>query len=116
MARGLVRLQQTGHSHFITFTCYRRSTYLADPGACAIVIRALENTRLRCGLRVYGFVLMPEHVHLLVSEPERGALAQAMQSLKSASARRRVSMILRHRRIEFTDFCSVNHLPFAGVC
>ena len=31
---------------------------------------------------------MPEHVHLLVSEPESGTLAQAMQSLKQGVARR----------------------------
>ncbi len=31
---------------------------------------------------------MPEHVHLLMSEPERGTLATALQSLKQASARR----------------------------
>lgn len=31
---------------------------------------------------------MPEHVHALVSEPERGTLAQALQSLKQGVARR----------------------------
>ena len=31
---------------------------------------------------------MPEHVHLLVNEPERGTLAQAMQALKQSVARR----------------------------
>ena len=31
---------------------------------------------------------MPEHLHLLVSEPERAALAQAIQSLKISSAKR----------------------------
>jgi putative transposase len=31
---------------------------------------------------------MPEHVHLLVNEPERGSLAQVMQSLKQGVARR----------------------------
>ena len=31
---------------------------------------------------------MPEHVHVLVNEPERGTLAQAMQSLKQGIARR----------------------------
>lgn len=87
MTRGLTRLQHTGHAHFITFTCYRRMRHLTDDKACAAVLRALENTRRRYGLRVYGFVLMPEHVHLLLSEPERGTLARALQSLKSASAR-----------------------------
>jgi len=31
---------------------------------------------------------MPEHVHLLVGEPEKGQLAQALQSLKQSVARR----------------------------
>lgn len=55
--------------------------------ACSAVLLALENTRKRYALRVFGFVLMPEHVHLLLSEPERGTLARALQSLKCASAR-----------------------------
>jgi hypothetical protein len=37
---------------------------------------------------MYGYVVMPEHVHLLVNEPERGTLAQALQSLKQGVARR----------------------------
>jgi putative transposase len=37
---------------------------------------------------VYGYVVMPEHVHLLVSEPERGTLATAVQSLKQGVARK----------------------------
>ena len=89
-----MRLQQTGHSHFITFTCYHRAQHLTDPRVCCAVLRALENTRKRYELRVYGFVLMPEHVHLLLGEPKRETLAQALQSPKSASAR----MALRWRR------------------
>jgi hypothetical protein len=41
--------------------------------------------RLRSHLRrlcVYGYVVMPEHVHLLLSEPQRGTLAEALKSLK----------------------------------
>jgi REP element-mobilizing transposase RayT len=37
---------------------------------------------------VYGFVVMPEHVHLLISEPKRGTIANAIQSLKISSAKR----------------------------
>jgi putative transposase len=62
--------------------------HLANSQSCSVVLRALENTRRRYGFRVFGFVLMPEHVHLLLSEPDRrGTLARALQSLKSASAR-----------------------------
>ena len=37
---------------------------------------------------MYGYVVMPEHVHLLVNEPERDTLARAIQSLKQGVARR----------------------------
>jgi putative transposase len=87
MPARLIRLQQTGHSHFITFTCYRRMQFLTQERACSAVVQSLERARQRYRMRVYGFVLMPEHIHLLVSEPERGTLARALQSLKSASAR-----------------------------
>jgi putative transposase len=49
---------------------------------------ALEQVRQNYDLCVYGYVVMPEHVHMLVNEPERGTLAQAMQSLKQSVARR----------------------------
>jgi len=52
-----------------------------------LAVAALESSRRRYLFRVYGFVIMPEHVHLLVSEPERGLLANAIQSFKIASAK-----------------------------
>lgn len=39
-------------------------------------------------LRVYGYVVMPDHVHLLLSEPERETLGDALKSLKQGVARR----------------------------
>ena len=51
-------------------------------------MQALERTRSLYRMYVYGFVVMPEHVHLLISEPERGTVANAIQSLKIASAKR----------------------------
>jgi putative transposase len=53
-----------------------------------LLVQALERTRKLYRTKVYGFVVMPEHVHLLLSEPERGTVANAMQSLKICSAKR----------------------------
>jgi putative transposase len=36
---------------------------------------------------VYGYVVMPEHIHMLVNEPEQGSLSRVMQSLKQSVAR-----------------------------
>jgi len=85
--KGLKRFQQAGHLHFITFSCYRRLPRLDTPFARAIFEKALERTRRKYGFFVCGYVVMSEHVHLLLSEPERGTLATALQAMKQAVSR-----------------------------
>ena len=47
----------------------------------------LEQTRQRYRLVVVGYVVMPEHVHLLLTEPEVGTPSTVMQVLKQRTAR-----------------------------
>jgi putative transposase len=84
MPWGLKRYQQAGHLHFITFSCYHRAPLLGTPQARDTFVRTLEQVRRWYGFYVTGYVVMPEHVHLLISEPERGTLALALQMLKQA--------------------------------
>ena len=49
---------------------------------------ALERVRRKYRLYVYGYVGMPEHVHLLLSEPQQDTLADALKSLKQGVSRR----------------------------
>jgi len=88
MPWGLRRFQETGQVHFLTFSCYRRRPNLEGAHACDTFVNALERVRRDYSLFVYGYVVMPEHVHLLVNEPERDTLARALQSLKQGVARR----------------------------
>ena len=88
MPWSLKRFQQTRQNHFLTFSCYHRQPKFATAEACTIFVSALERVRQSYGLCVYGYVIMPEHVHLLVNEPERSTLAQALKSLKQGVARR----------------------------
>ena len=82
MPSGLRRFQQGGDLHFITFSCYHRLAYFDTTSERCLFENALETVRTRYRLAVLGYVVMPEHVHLLLSEPARGALAQAIQALK----------------------------------
>ena len=51
---------------------------------------ALERVRLRYLFAVPGYVVMPEHLHLLADEPGRGLLSRTVQALKlSVSMRSR---------------------------
>ena len=88
MPWGLKRFQETCQIHFLTFSCYHRRPRFTNAGACGMFVSALERVRENYSLCVYGYVVMPEHVHILVNEPEKGTLAQAMQSLKQGVARR----------------------------
>jgi putative transposase len=74
--------------HFVTFSCYQRQPLLTSPQAKDLFEAALEQARIRYRFFVTGYVVMPEHVHLLVSEPEQGTLAQALQAVKQSVARK----------------------------
>jgi putative transposase len=88
MPWGLKRFHESHQLHFLTFSCLSQTFKFGSIESRAIFESALERVRARHKLCVYGYVVMPEHVHLLISEPERGTRAQAMQSLKQGVARR----------------------------
>lgn len=84
----LRRIYGQGDLHFITTSCYRRKPLLGTARARDVFLRALEQVRRSYRFDVIGFVVMPEHVHLLVGEPEKGDPSRVMQSLKQSVALR----------------------------
>ena len=105
MTKGLVRYQQAGDLHFVTFSCSRRRPFLATPTARNIFELSLETMRVRYGFVVLGYVVMPEHVHLLVSEPEKTSLSKAIQALKlSVPVQRNERPFWQHRYYDFNVF------------
>ena len=82
MAQALHRFYGGRDLHSLTFSCYQRQPLLADAARCDLFLKILERVRLRYRLVVLGYVVMPEHVHLLVSEPQRATLSTAIQALK----------------------------------
>ena len=88
MPWGLKRYQQTRDLHFITFCCHHRDALLGTGPARNEFVSSLERVRKWYGLYIIGYVVMPEHVHLLISEPERKTLALSLQMLKQVVSRR----------------------------
>ncbi|MGC2110929.1 MAG: transposase [Candidatus Korobacteraceae bacterium] len=88
MPRGLERYHEARDLHFITFSCYHRQPLLTPVLTKNLFELALEKSRVRYDFFVTGYVVMPEHVHLLISEPEGGTLASAVQSIKQSLSRR----------------------------
>lgn len=102
MTKGLVRYQQAGDLHFVTFSCHGRRPYLGTDAARDLFERSLEAMRLRYDFFLTGYVVMPEHVHLLISEPKGVLLAKVIQALKLS-----VAVQSEHRpfwQIRYYDF------------
>jgi REP element-mobilizing transposase RayT len=82
MTEALHRFYGGNDLHFLTFSCYRRRPLLRNEAYCDLFLKILERVRRRYRLVVLGYILMPEHVHLLLSEPQRETLSTAIQALK----------------------------------
>jgi putative transposase len=87
MPIGLERRQKTGQLHFITFSCYQRLPYLKASEPKEILEQVIERTRRSHNLSIYAYVLMPEHVHLLLTEPEDRILSSTIRVLKGESSK-----------------------------
>jgi len=105
MADNLVRYQQSGDLHMVTFSCYRRRPYLGTPQAREIFERSLEAMRIKYDFYLNAYVVMPEHVHLLISEPKKATLAKVLQALKiSVSMQQKERPFWLHRYHDFNVY------------
>ena len=93
MKNKLKRRYGLGQLHFITCSCYRRLPLFSSVRARNVFLMILNEVRERYDFALIGFVVMPEHIHLLMGEPNMADPSRVMQVLKQ-----RVSRKLRGRR------------------
>jgi putative transposase len=105
MRRNLKRYYGAGDLHFITCSCYRRQPLLGTARRRDLLLMVLEQVRKRYEFVVVGYVVMPEHIHLLISEPQQKNLSTVMQALKLGFARRVLAQARRrHNRSQASLF------------
>ncbi len=93
MPKGLKRHYGQKHLHFVTFCCYHRHRYLETVRARNLLVKVLAEVRVKFDFLLAGYVVMPDHVHLLLSEPRKGTASTVLQVLKQ-----RVSRKMREKR------------------
>ena len=95
-------------ARFVTFSCYRRHKLLQAPPVIRVFLETLEFVCRQYEIRVFGYVVMPEHVHLVVHPPDSIKLGPVIGQIKSKSA----SRIVTERLLVFPANCSIEK---AGV-
>src|SRR6516165_2315833 len=88
MPYGLRRFQKAEALHFVTFSCFHRLSLLEAPRPKDTVETVLEQIRARHQAKIYAYVLMPEHIHLLINEPPSILVAQFLKAVKQITSRK----------------------------
>lgn len=84
----LVRCEIPGGVRFVTFSCQRRLPLFGHPAIRDLFARELAAARLAHGFQLFAWVVMPEHVHMLLRPAPGETLDAPLRSLKTAVAKR----------------------------
>ena len=86
--------------HFLTFSCFGRQDFLLSEGACTWFAEALAAARMKHPFDLWGYVIMPEHVHLILWPREGSTISSILKSMKLPVANR-VAAWARRQAPEF---------------
>jgi putative transposase len=79
------RVRQAG-VYFVTTDTWQRRVLFKDPNLAEIVVDQLLQCRDKGLCQLHAFVLMPDHLHLLLTPDEDASLEKAMQMIKGGSS------------------------------
>jgi putative transposase len=88
------RFNEPGQPRELTFSCFRRFPFLERQRTRVWFAEALQAARAKMGYQVWAYVLMPEHVHVVVypgDAPEQ--MASFLKLLKEKVARQALSYL-----------------------
>jgi putative transposase len=82
-----------GTARFITFSTYQRQPLLSDETLIRICLRQVSRLRTERGIRVLGYVIMPDHVHLVLHPPDNCALGRVIGQMKGRASRQMLRVL-----------------------
>jgi REP element-mobilizing transposase RayT len=60
------RYNDAGHTHALMFSCFRRQPFLSKDRSRQWMVDAIQRARETHRFHLWAWVIMPEHVHLLI--------------------------------------------------
>ena len=66
MPSRLKRQDESGHIHFLTISTFHRLQFFHDDGIKEIITTGMKSLRDKHHILLIGYVIMPEHLHLLI--------------------------------------------------
>ncbi len=94
------RFNDAGHAHFLTFSCFRQQSFFTGQLAPKWFLESLDTARKTEGFDLWAYVIMPEHVHLLIWPHGEYSISRILSRIKSPLTHR----VLRHVKTNSPDF------------
>ncbi|MDD5087966.1 MAG: transposase [bacterium] len=83
------QLNCAGSVHFVTTVTLSRGLWFVDESVCRAILESFEFARAQRNIACYGYVLMPDHIHALLFQPEEDfCVARMMESFKKFTSRK----------------------------
>jgi putative transposase len=101
-------------AHELTFSCYKRQAFLSKDRTRLYFAEAVERAKASHGFDVWAYVIMPEHVHMLVWCPEEQYSTSAiLLAIKQSVARRAVGYLRQHNPLGLARLATgQKHTPY----
>lgn len=108
MPRSRYRILDHGYPHFLTATVNRWQPLFTRSETVDIVLDCWRFLQREAGFKIYGYVILENHLHLVAASPDLG---RDMQRFKSYSAKRIVAFLEQSRAANVLELLALFKRP-----
>jgi len=85
-----------GSAHYLTFSCFARRPFFTGRRSPQWFVDAVDQARAKLHFDLWAWVIMPEHVHLLILPAEGVGISQVLYQVKKPVTTWALSWTRRH--------------------
>jgi putative transposase len=83
----LKRYHEDGCAYFISTVCDNRREVFKDISACKLLISVLIYNKFTDDFKIYGFVIMPDHLHVILRPCGKEDISKIVKDIKGTFSR-----------------------------
>ncbi|MBN1779168.1 MAG: transposase [Candidatus Buchananbacteria bacterium] len=93
----LKRFNLENQIYFITSKTFDNEKIFSDDRSCRLFIEVLNECKDKYGFELFGYVIMPDHIHLLIKPNPRNTISDVMHRIKGSFAYKYLMMTRNHK-------------------
>ena len=88
------RIGDQRHAHFVTFTVIEWIDFFIRNEYKNEIVKSIEYCQLHKSLEVFGYCIMPSHIHMILRTGEKELLENVIRDFKSYTSRRFYELLI----------------------